>query len=359
MLMSLMIDAMYARPDTAVFSSSAAKIAVVDQDQSDLSKGLIDHLSDMHTVHETPDEARYTNALKDHLFNRNVEYIIVIPDGFERNDTSLNVTKIPGTMAGFYVDQQVNDYVNGVRVLEAAGYDTADACKVMSEAAAIEPDVTILTRPNQRAERPGYSYMFAYMPYIIMCVMMYTLGYIRMEFGSPERKRRMLASAVSSRSRVLQILLGNVCYSAIVWALLTAAPFMVYRGELMRDPAAPYYILNTFTLTLMALSMTMLIGSIARNPDAMPAIVNVLSLGMSFLCGVFIPLEMLSGGVVTVARFLPVYWFVRVNHLLAVSSVANADALRDIFGGMAIVAAFTAGMFIISTIVDKARERDR
>lgn len=41
------------------------------------------------------------------------------------------------------------------------------------------------------------------------------------------------------------------------------------------------------------------------------AIVNTVSLGSSFLCGVFVQQELLGETVPSIARFLPAYWYVK------------------------------------------------
>ena len=43
---------------------------------------------------------------------------------------------------------------------------------------------------------------------------------------------------------------------------------------------------------------------------------NVLGLGLSFLGGIFVPLEYMSSGVVAFARFLPTYWYVKANQII-------------------------------------------
>ena len=42
---------------------------------------------------------------------------------------------------------------------------------------------------------------------------------------------------------------------------------------------------------------------------------NVIGLCMSFLCGVFIPMEFLGKNVIKAAHFLPAYWYIRTDEL--------------------------------------------
>ena len=40
---------------------------------------------------------------------------------------------------------------------------------------------------------------------------------------------------------------------------------------------------------------------------------------MSFLCGIFVPQNLLSDGVLAVGKFLPAYWYIVINDMLALS----------------------------------------
>ena len=44
---------------------------------------------------------------------------------------------------------------------------------------------------------------------------------------------------------------------------------------------------------------------------------NILTLGMSFLCGIFIPQQMLGKGVLAFSKFLPLYWYIKNNDLIS------------------------------------------
>ena len=44
--------------------------------------------------------------------------------------------------------------------------------------------------------------------------------------------------------------------------------------------------------------------------------VNTISLGMCFLCEVFVPMELIGDNVKIVAQFLPAYWYETANNLL-------------------------------------------
>ena len=63
----------------------------------------------------------------------------------------------------------------------------------------------------------------------------------------------------------------------------------------------------------MSLAISFLIGVLVEKEEVINGVVNVISLGMSFTCGVFVSMSVLGKGVRAFAHFLPVYWYEIVN----------------------------------------------
>ena len=81
-------------------------------------------------------------------------------------------------------------------------------------------------------------------------------------------------------------------------------------------------------------------------------ITQVVSLGMSFLCGVFVDQSMLGDGVLAVARFLPAYWYIRVNRMIEGSEPLDTNT---IILALSIQLGFAAVMAILTVLVRKVR----
>jgi ABC-2 type transport system permease protein len=76
------------------------------------------------------------------------------------------------------------------------------------------------------------------------------------------------------------------------------------------DVISPNFVLmcaNSLCFAISALSLSFLIGGMVSTRGAQNAIANVLSLGMSFTSGVFVPQQYLSSSLLNVAHFLPSY----------------------------------------------------
>lgn len=336
------------------FHAKKLTVAVVDHDESVLSKGLSEYLSQYHTVRQMPDD---TAKLQDALFNRNVYYIVTIPEDFKtsclRKYQALPVSKIPGSTDGYYIDQQINTYLNQARVLTDSGYSDKETAAYILKHADSSSHITMLkTVSSQKA--PIYAYMYQYLPYVLISILCYVMGLIMIAFHKPDLQKRILCSAVSSRSQNLQLALGYLVVGISVWLLTTWLPaFFFYRKAFFQSANMPYYMLNSLTLLLVGLALAFLLGTFITKEEVLTALVNVVTLGMSFLCGVFVPLDIMGKGVKTVAHFLPVYWYEISNNLLNNYDVLSLAQKQVLYRNYGIQLLFAAAIFCIALVVSK------
>ena len=116
------------------FEKARVDIAVADNDQSTLSHALTDYLKTIHNVSEISSDP---SVMQEELFYRNAEYIVQIPKDFYKTcivqDNPISVTKIPESYTSFYVDQQINAWLNNVRTYIASGFSQKEAAKAALE----------------------------------------------------------------------------------------------------------------------------------------------------------------------------------------------------------------------------------
>jgi ABC-2 type transport system permease protein len=83
-------------------------------------------------------------------------------------------------------------------------------------------------------------------------------------------------------------------------------------------------------------------------------ITNIVSLSMSFLCGVFVPQWLLGDGVLTVARFLPFYWSVYANNMTYASSGVSFD-MHELMVCFGIQILYAAALALVAAFVKNSR----
>ena len=133
----------------------------------------------------------------------------------------------------------------------------------------------------------------------------------------------MLCSAVSVRSQNMQMILGTALFGIVFWVLCLLMTLALNGMDFLQDGHALLYMLNSFLMMLVALSMAYLLGICCKSDITVNAVVNVAALGMSFLCGVFVPLEVIGVQVRRVAQFLPVYWYEYIHQVISSHAVLN------------------------------------
>lgn len=135
--------------DPSGFTAKRLNIAVIDRDESLLSKGLKNHLRQFHHVKDVPDDAA---VLQDKLFYRDIYYAVIIPENFEQNYTKntekLPVIKVPGSTSGHYVDQQINTFLNNIRTLTAGGFSASEALEYTEESLSFRPNVRLIDQTD-------------------------------------------------------------------------------------------------------------------------------------------------------------------------------------------------------------------
>ncbi len=338
---ALALQAAAGKEGSDSYQSKSIEIGIVDADGQALAEGLREYLGKIHHITILKNDRE---VLQENLFYRNVEYIVQIPENFTQScildGESLKVTKVPGSYSSYYVDQQINSYINMARTYLAAGFspeETVDAIKDEKHT-----QVQTITGSGENVEIPGYLYYFRYLPYLFLGVFCYVTGYILMAFRQEDVQRRMEASAVSVKRQSMEGLMAMGVMGIVLWGIGIVGAELMYGREFFNSRTLGYYFLNSLLMMIVALSLSYLMGMFVKNSNMLSGMANVISLGMCFLCGVFVPMSVMDKKVLKVSQFLPVYWYEQVNELLGEYTVLTDKAAEQIHMAMGI-----EGLFII------------
>ena len=338
------------------FEKTRINIAVADNDQSDFSHGLTAYLRTIHNVSEIPSER---SVMQEELFYRNASYIVQIPENFYQtcieNGEPLSVTKVPGSYTSFYVDQQISTWLNSIRTYTAAGFSLQEAMDASMKLPV--PEVDMYDGTENNLETPPYIYYFRYVPYLFLSVLSYSMGYILLAFQKEDIQKRMRASAVSLRRQNMEGLLAMFMVGAVLWLISAVGVCVLFDKEFLTSTLTGYYFLNTALMLGIALSLSYLVGLFIKNSNMLSGVSNLLSLGMCFLCGTFVPMNVMNKGVLKVAQFLPVYWYESVNETLSQYKTLPASAAAEIWKSMGIEAMFVVAFVFMILAASKYKQQ--
>lgn len=150
-------------------------------------------------------------------------------------------------------------------------------------------------------------------------------------------------------------LLALALFTVMTWLILVITYFFL-SGKFAFDFQLLLYIANSFVFAFMALWLSFLIGTLLKSRNAISAASNVLSLGPSFISGVFVPQQMLGQNVLSIAKFTPTYWYVTANNLIDAMKDTNSETIMAIFSNTAVVFGFGMLFLLISIVLGRRRQ---
>lgn len=360
LLVSLLMSANMASEQQKMtsFTQSKSSIAFINKEDTPLIKGLKEELKNTANFVNLPDK---NDALQDALFFRTVSYILRIPEGFTESfmngdDIKIEKTIVPDSFSNIYIDLSIDKYFNAARlyVQNINGITQDELVSYLKEDLAESSQVEVKTNGEKEENNSYTNYFFNYFSYSIMSVIILGMGALIMVFNNRDLKMRNGCSPVSTTSMNLQFVLGNLVFTFASWLIMILLLFAV-NFKNMNNRNTFYFILNSFIFAFCCSSISYLIGNLVKNPNAMPAVSNVVSLGLSFISGAFVPQELLSDSVLKIASFAPTYWFVKANNAIAGLTQFDFPHLKPVYSDMLILACFSLAFFAVALVVGKKR----
>lgn len=350
------------------FQAVKVNVAVIDREGGPLAETIRSYMERTQKLIRIADDPQ---ALQEALFYRNITYAVIVPENaaaalggesavtaLDEGGAAVQTVKVPGSQAGYYLDAKINALLNQIRVYQKSGFSLEEACKRALALSEIEPDVTLLDLNGNKGEIPAYNYFFRFLPYGILSGLIMGLGLVIMAFKKKEIQRRLYCSPVSLLSQNLAAVACFAVVAAVIWTVCIAAQTFLYNGGIFTSQNAGYYILNSLAMMLVAMSLSYLAGMMANGGGALNGLNNVISLGLCFLGGVFVPIEMLNSGILNVSRFLPTYWYSKINSILRDYASISPELEKTIFQGLLLQLLFALACFCVTMAVTKARMRE-
>jgi ABC-2 type transport system permease protein len=340
------------------FRQSKSAIAIISEDQSPLIEGLKESLSNVTTLVDLPDE---NSAIQDALFFRKVEYVLRIPAGFTESfmkgeEVYLEKTTIPNSVDAIYMNLHIDQYLRIAKIYLLEGdVELLTLKKNILKDMALTAEVELAESDDAGNKQPTSIFFYNYMGYGIFSVLILGISTILLVFNKTDIRRRNSCSPIKVSSMNIQLLVANVVFSLISWAIFVGV-CMILNPAFIFTVSNGLLLLNSLVFTLCATSISFFIGMLVKHREAISAISNVVALGSSFISGVFVPQELLSSFVLKLASFTPTYWYIRGNNLIGQASRLNEGHLRSLFGYMGVVLGFTIAFVALALVVGKQKQ---
>ena len=339
------------------FVASKPDILIVNNDEEiGLTKNLVDYMKDNSKIIEVEDSEEARN---DALFYREVNYIIYIPDNYREDFLNGKNPQIEIKSTGDYqaslAEMLLNRYIKVANTYQKSADSEDNLITMINDTLAKQTKIEVTSKVDTNSlSKATFYYNFANYSILAGCV--YVICLILASFKEEKIKKRTVVSSMDYKKFNRKLLLSNSLFTIVLWLFYVILSFFLI-GNVMFTPAGLIYIVNSFVFTICALSISVLLGNIVSNKNAINGIVNVIALGSSFLCGAFVPMEWLPSSVLTVAHILPSYYYIKNNELVKTLEAVNFESLKPILFNIGIILIFIVGFIIINNIVSRKKRK--
>ena len=347
--------------DDNMYESTQLKICIVNEDNTPASEALVDYIGKIHKIVDIETDK---DTILDALYYGRVNYVLTIKEGYAEKlangekDNLFSNNTVPGVYATELIDSQLDNYVNVVSSYITGGNSLDDAVSKAGTALSQEVSVTINTFST--FEGDGYSvgsyYFMQYLPYIFISIMVSAFCPVLLVMNKKEIRNRTNCSAITNSKQTFQTMLGLGILCLSVWLVFMIGHGILYSFDV--NEKIMLAVLNSFVFLLISAGLTLFLSVLITSRNAVDIIANTIGLGMSFLCGIFVPQNLLGDGVLSAARFLPAYWYVKANDMLAGMSDETYDPSKFLLY-VGIQALFALVFFSLTLLISRLKIRSK
>ncbi|SHF22801.1 ABC transporter permease [Alkalibacter saccharofermentans] len=338
------------------FQISKVRVSIINEDRTVLANGLEDYLKSVARPVEIDSDE---DSIKDALFFRDTEFIVTIPEGFQEGFASegyqkISTLSVPDSTSAQYAKTIIESYLNTARLYMMA-YPNMPIEEINQRIASdisVEADVSFLDSATGDS-MSGLNLYFNFLSYIMIAMLISMVGRIMLIFNNKEIKMRNYCAPISTKRYNYQLILSNLLIALVIWIIFAVMAFVI-NGNSISQPGSMLFVLNSFVLTVLCLSISFFVSSFATKNSIDP-LGNVFSLGLSFLGGSFVPQALLSDQLKIMGTFNPIFWYVRVNDTIGGMNGAVGSSLETIIYGMLVQLAFAVAFLAIALVIIKQK----
>jgi ABC-2 type transport system permease protein len=329
-------------------------IAVINEDNSTLSKSLTDYLTETQTLVDLPDTSQKT--IDDALYFGKVDYILFLPKDFSKQieadeQGKIEVKARPDAYAKTLVENQINSYLSTFQTFYAVTNNSEKAITETKRTLAVNGEVTISSGYGKRVQQQFTGLVFNTLAYGVFLSIFSAYGAVNLVFNRKEIKERNQVSPVSTRRLNWSISTGMLGYSFILATCFTVGLLLYTQSGFTQMTG--YLVLNMFCFLLPIITFSTCITSMVKNSEALNGISNIYIMGSCFLGGVFVATDFLPDFVSRIAAFTPTYWFVQNNQLIGSATSFNTNFQEKFWFNCLILLLFSGAFLVIQFVLKK------
>lgn len=334
---------------TEDYANVDPKIAVINYDKSALSDSFLDYLTERAEMVDVEDNEK---AIQDTLYLNKADSILIIPNNFgadilKGNEPNVKIKKSTQNISE-YTELLVNRYFKIAENYSRVGMSESEVIRNIEKDVQKEIEVKVSSKKQSDMEKLAIYYSFE--NYAFLSIFTFIIGTIMCIFNKETIKKRNAISKLKPKSFSNQLFLGHMTLTLGIWAIFILISVILYK-DLMFTMNGLLLILNSLCFAITATSLAYLIGCFIKNENVISGIQNVISLGLSFISGCFVPIEWIDVNIIKFAKIFPSYWFIQGNYDITKLSKFNYETIRPVIQNCGIILVFGFLYFMIARII--------
>ncbi len=335
------------------FTEVKLNICIFDEDATPESGQLAEFIGENHNIIPPVSDR---DMLIDRLYYEDIDFAFIIKKGYSEKlaagetDGLFESLDVHKSYSSSLMEQFLNEYITAVNSYKAGGAPLDEAIAMAREALSEKTEVSIAADENDHGYSMDFSEYFTYMPYILLSVMVSTLSPVLMSMNRKDIRSRTNCSSIKNTSYTVEIFLGSIIFVITVWLIFFITGIFLCGG--LYQGRAWTAVLNSFIFAIISAAIAILLSLFDISINALNLINQMISLGMSFFCGIFVRQSLLGEGVLRAARFLPAYWYIKANDMLCGRELYSASQVTVC---LLIEAAFAAAIIMPALLIRKIK----
>lgn len=336
------------------FTGEKPPVCITDLDGSALSENFVKYVDEKTQIKDIPE-----NNMDDALFYREISCIIIIPENYgaevmagKEPEIEIRSTASPETE---FVKIILQRYIRIQKAYVNNSYTEREILIMLEKAMKSSVSVEIVSKLNTSELSKMTSY-FNFAAYSMMSCIVFIICLVLSSFNDEMIKKRTIISSISHTKYSRDLLLSSCAYAAAVWIFFIIAGIVIV-GKSVITFRGLLYMINALLFSLTSLSLAYMLSTVLKEKNAVTGIVNVITLGCSFLCGVFVPMEFLPENVTAAAHILPTYWYVDTNNRLKEIEDITVSSIVPIMINYSVLFGIFVLFFVIGLIVSSKKRK--
>ncbi|MFT3984046.1 MAG: ABC transporter permease [Lachnospiraceae bacterium] len=363
-LYSIIMVTIFQVKDNHTYEDDKITAALINEDTDNaFTRGLKEYLGERVKL---VDEELPEGQIRSVLFYRTVDYVVEIPEGFyeklnsEERNAVLNKYTASDSYAEAVVDLTLKEYCNWWLAYRES-YPEMTEQEIYTKVVTTLKTESGLTFYNQlkiSEKQRTMHYFFDYASYSIMGIIGMGVVTALLSVSRSGVYNRILVSPVTKAQAEIELLILNIGYAVLIWALHILAAMSLFEESFYTSNGI-FLCINAFALAMASVGLSYLLRCFVNSRNTAGVFINLVVIGMCFISGTFIPQYLLAQTIRSAAVFTPVYWYIQANDLINETGMLSASSVSGLIRAFGTQFVFAVMFFCAALFITKQREEVR